>query len=273
MEIGSGRVLRKDMTTLGENLQTWKLSSALQKRCRQPSTSTTRKLNVRWKSISTTKSCPSAPSQIPRSNVGQVAHVSPTPWVTSQEADIIRRTPEAACWLRLWCWSNNVANIHPSPGAFNRRVLRSCLVPQCSYPSYRPHHQRCLANCDWMPASFTSGLPSNPRRHPTWWTSSQWSNAVSSTSCHGWSLDSCSTQRSPVHRVQMPGASNRDTHLYPPHNNSSVYLTIRTYVRRTGRITNGMRSGRTTPQDSAFSSPTPAPPPRNDPPKKSLGPA
>ena len=33
----------------------------------------------------------------PRSNVGQVAHVSPTPWVTSQEADITRRAPEAAC--------------------------------------------------------------------------------------------------------------------------------------------------------------------------------
>ena len=45
-------------------------------------------------------------------------------------------------------------------------------------------------------------------------------------------------------------ASNRDTHLYPPHNNSSVYLT--TYEWRSGRITKGMRSGRTTPQDSAF---------------------
>ena len=34
-----------------------------------------------------------------------------------------------------------------------------------------------------------------------------------------------------------------------------------TYVRRIVRIANGMRSGRTTPQDSALSSPTPAPPP------------
>jgi len=34
-------------------------------------------------------------AQIPRSNVGQVARVSPTPWVTSQEADITRRAPEA----------------------------------------------------------------------------------------------------------------------------------------------------------------------------------
>jgi len=72
-------------------------------------------------------------------------------------------------------------------------------------------------------------------------------------------LDICSTQRSPVHRVQMQGASNRDIHLYSPHNNSSVYLTTATYVRRSGQIINGTRSGRTTPQDSAFSSLTPAP--------------
>ena len=45
---------------------------------------------------------------------------------------------------------------------------------------------------------------------------------------------------------------NRDTHLYPQHNNSSTSLTIITYVRRSGRIINGMRSGRTTPQDSAL---------------------
>jgi len=58
----------------------------------------------------------------------------------------------------------------------------------------------------------------------------------------------------------MHGASNQNTHLYPPHNNSSVPLTTTTHVRHTGRTTNGMRSGRTTPQDS-FSSPTSAPTP------------
>ena len=56
----------------------------------------------------------------------------------------------------------------------------------------------------------------------------------------------------------MYGALNRDTHLYPPHKKSSVHLTT-TYVRRSGRITIGMRSGWTTPQGSAFSSPTPSP--------------
>ena len=44
---------------------------------------------------------------------------------------------------------------------------------------------------------------------------------------------------------------NRDTHLYTSHSNS-VYLTTRTYVRRSGRIINGVRSGRTIPQDSAL---------------------
>jgi len=76
-----------------------------------------------------------------------------------------------------------------------------------------------------------------------------------------WNLDICHTQHSPVHRVQTHGASNRDTHLYSPHNISSVHLTTTTYVRRSERITSDMRRGRTTPQDSAFSSPTPAPTP------------
>ena len=46
----------------------------------------------------------------------------------------------------------------------------------------------------------------------------------------------------------MHGVSNRDTHLYPLHNNSSVHLTPTARVRRTGKITNGMRSGWTTSQ-------------------------
>jgi len=63
---------------------------------------------------------------------------------------------------------------------------------------------------------------------------------------------------SALHRVKIHGVSNRDTRLYPSHNNSSVHLTT-TYVRRSGWIINGMRSGRTTPQACAFSSQTPAP--------------
>ena len=39
-------------------------------------------------------------------------------------------------WPEKTGWSNNSANSHPSPGAFNRRLLRACLVPQCSHPPY-----------------------------------------------------------------------------------------------------------------------------------------
>jgi len=87
--------------------------------------------------------------------------------------------------LRLGCWSNNSANSHPSPGAFNRRVLHSCMVLQCSNPPHQPCHQRHLVNCDWMLVPYTNRQPSNPRRHQTCWASSHWSHTVSGTPCHG----------------------------------------------------------------------------------------
>jgi len=184
--------------------------------------------------------------------------VPPTPWVTSQEADITRRVPKAACWLKLGCWSNISAISHPNLGALNHRVLRACLVPQCSYPPHRPRHQQHLANCDWMPVSYTSGQTSNPRRHPTCWASSQWSHNVSSTPFHG-AWTSAPLSAHPSIECERTATQNRHTHLYLPHNISSVYLTTTTYVRRRGRNANGMRSGRIAPQDSAFSSSIPAP--------------
>jgi len=53
--------------------------------------------------------------------------------------------------------------------------------------------------------------------------------------------------------------SNRDTHLCLLHNSSPVHLITTSEVRRSGRITDGMRSGWTTLRDSVLSSPTPAP--------------
>jgi len=41
--------------------------------------------------------------------------------------------------------------------------------------------------------------------------------------------------------------------LYPPRNISSVYLTSKIFVRGIGRITNGMRCGQTTTQNSTIS--------------------
>jgi len=97
----------------------------------------------------------------------------------------MRRTLEATCWLRLGRWSNNVADSHPSPGSFNSILVLPCLVQQCSYPPNWPCCQRRLVNCDWIPAPCTSGQSSYSRRHPAYWTSSQWSHTVSSTPCHG----------------------------------------------------------------------------------------
>ena len=75
-----------------------------------------------------------------------------------------------------------------------------------------------------------------------------------------WSLDICSTQHPSAHRVQMHGASHRDTDLYPPHNNSSVYLTTTTtYMLRSGWIIGGMRSSWKTLRDSVRSSSALAP--------------
>jgi len=119
-----------------------------------------------------------------------------------------------------------------------------------------------------MPASSTSWQPSHPRRHPTCWASSQWSNTVFSTLCHeAWTSAPLSAHPYIECRCTV---LNRDTYLHPPHNNLSVHLTTTTYVRRSGRITDGMRSGRTTPQDSAISSPTPVPHPGVTLPRRAL---
>jgi len=75
-----------------------------------------------------------------------------------------------------------------------------------------------------------------------------------------WQLDICSTKHSFVHQVGMHAVSYcHTTHLYLPHNNSSVQLTITTEVWHSGQITDGMRNGWTTPQDGVLSSSTQAP--------------
>ena len=128
------------MATLGEYLQTWKLQLSTTKMVSAAfhlNMEAKRGLKVNFNN----ENLPfcSEPKYL---GVGQVALVSLTSWVTSQEDDITRRAPEAAFWLRLGCCSNNVANSRPS--AFNRSVLSSCLVSQCSCPPYRHRHQRRL---------------------------------------------------------------------------------------------------------------------------------
>jgi len=196
-------------------------------------------------------------AQIPRSNFGQVALISPRHRVTSQKADIMRHTlEEAVCWLQLWCWTNIIGNSHLSPGSFNNRALSSCLVPQCSHLPHWFCHQQRLANCDWMPASYTCGQSSYARRHPTCWDLWQRSYSVSSTPCHGaW----ISAPPSSHPFTWWNARQLKSRHAFVPAPQLTVHLTTTTYVRQSGRITNGIRSGWITLRDSVLSSPTLAP--------------
>ena len=146
----------------------------------------------------------------------------PIPRVTSQKVDITRSTLEAAYWRCLGCWSNNVANSHPKLWSIQQKgsLLRSCLVPQWSHPPHWPYHQRRLANCDWMPASYHSGQPSYLHRHPTCWALSQRSRTVSSTPCHGaWTSSPRSAHLSTesectAYQIETPICIRRITHQF-----------------------------------------------------------
>ena len=133
---GSGRGAEQRLTE-GAHLQTWKLKLSTAKTVSAVFQLSNKEDKRELKCKCSNETLPSLlRTQKPWSDVGQVAHVSPTPRVTSQKVDITRRPLEAACWLRLGCWSNNVANSHPSPGPLNNRILHSCQVPQCSDPPY-----------------------------------------------------------------------------------------------------------------------------------------
>jgi len=70
-------------------------------------------------------------------------------------------------------------------------------MTKCLHPPNWSCRQRRLANCDWMPASYTSGQPSYPRWHPTYWASSQSSHIFFSMLCHGaWTPAPLSAHRS-----------------------------------------------------------------------------
>jgi len=192
------------MVTLGEYLQTWTLKFSTTKTVLAVfhlNKEAKRELKVKYNN-ETLPFC-SEPKYV-GVTLDKICHVSPTPWVTLQEADITRHAPEAACWLRLRCCSNNSANSHPGLGALNRRVLPTCLVPQCSYPPHRPHHQWGLAICDRMPPFYSSGQPSNPRRHLTCWASSQWSHTVSRPRSTSWRFWSPSYGRKTPNLVRIP---------------------------------------------------------------------
>jgi len=72
-------VLSKNRATVSEYLQTWKLKLSTTKWCRYSSTLTTRKLKVKVNHSSEICVCAPNPNSLPRSTVGLVAHISPTP--------------------------------------------------------------------------------------------------------------------------------------------------------------------------------------------------
>jgi len=160
-------VQSKGMGTVGEYLQTWKLKLSATKTVLAVITSTTRKINLSWKSTTTTKPCP----------------VAPSPDTTEQcWTDRSRTASTSSHFAKSWhhelhSWGNLLAlagmleqqrcEQPPYAGSFNSILLRSCLVQQCSHLPNWPCHRRRLVNCDWIPASSTSGQSSYPRRHPT----------------------------------------------------------------------------------------------------------
>ena len=174
--------------------------------------------------------------------------------------------PLVTTWLE--CWSNSVANSHSSPGPLNNRVLRSCLVPQCSHPPHWACHQRNLANCGWIRASCTSSQPSYARRHPTCWASSQRNHTASSTPCHGawtpaplsahlsteWECtasQSCTpicTRRTTTHQFNWHN-NNRSAALWADHRWHEEWLhntaRLRTFIPDTGTHPPGMALPRT----------------------------
>ena len=127
--------LSKDIATLGEYLQTWKLKLSTTKTVsaifhlnnKEPK----RELKVKFNN-KTLPFC-SEPKYL---GVTLDRSLTYRRHLELLRKKLTSRVPEAVCWLRLGRWSNNSANSHPEPGPFDCRVLRSWLVPQCSSP---PH--------------------------------------------------------------------------------------------------------------------------------------
>ena len=143
------------------------------------------------------------------------------------------------------------------------------LVPQCSHQPHWPRHQGRLTKCDWMPASYTSGQPSIPRRHPTCWASSQWSHTVSSTPCHGaWTPVPLSAHPSTECRCTAPQIETRVCSRRTTHH----FLCQHTCGTLGGSPMECGVGGQPhkTPH---FHTRHRHPPSLSDPPKKSLGPA
>jgi len=213
-------VLSKDVATLGEYLQTCKLKLRTRKTVSAAFHLKNKEAKRELKSNTTTNPAILLRTQIPRSNFGQVVHVPPPPCVTSQEADIMRRTLRRLAASGRGSRATTLRIVTTQSTA--RLLGATVLITTSSTP------------CELL-------LDACVLRQRTTFQPSHVCNLLSFVAVESpcllhaveWSLEICSTDSSPVHRVRTHGASNRDTHFYPAHSNSSVYRT--TYVRCSGR--------------------------------------
>ena len=123
-----------------------------------------------------------------------------------------------------------------------------------------------------MPASYTSGQPSNLRKHPTCWASLQWSRTISSTPCHAAWTSASLTAHPPIEckrtapQIETPIRTRRTT--------SHQFIWRQQHTcGAVGGLSVECRLGGQPHKTPHFHPRHRHPPTRNDPPKKSLGPA
>ena len=142
-------VLSKDMATVGEHLQTWKLklnTTQTLSAVLHLNKEATSELKVNFNNetlpwnfnnesqlqlkVNFNNETLLLRAQIPQCKVGQADDISLTSWVNSQKAGITRRALEGACWLWLGLLEHH-RDSHPSQGTFNHLTAEYCVPVLC----------------------------------------------------------------------------------------------------------------------------------------------
>ena len=242
-------VLSKDMATIDEYLQTWKLKLSTTKTVSAAfhlnNKEAKRELKVNFNN-GNLRFC-SEPKYL---EVTLDRTLTYRRHLESNFAESWHHASHSLRWLAGSGWSAGATTLRiAQPWSFQQQS--TALVPQCSYPPRWPCHQRRLANCDWMPASYTSRQSSYPRGHPTRWASSQRSHTVSGTMCHGaWTSVPCQRSLSIEWECTAPQI---ETPFVP----AAQQLISLSDNKQGGSPVECGVSGWTTPQDSVLEPPLP----------------